>query len=170
MSLALDSSLYLLFYKRKHPKTLAYVSVHDRQNSIIFLFFSYEMCHTFLTLAFSCPLLIFCFAKIYNSVVNGAYSISISIPYANSTHFYVLISLNRREIDKHYLHCLVSMPFWHLANQISIRHALTHFTRHLLVTASFQVSQDPFSSSTIGCHATWLFINLTSLIIISGNM
>ena len=30
-------SPYLLFYKRKHPKTLGYVSVLDRQNSFFFL-------------------------------------------------------------------------------------------------------------------------------------
>ena len=29
-------SLNLLFYKKKHPKTLEYVSLHDSQNSIIF--------------------------------------------------------------------------------------------------------------------------------------
>ena len=31
-------SLNLLFYKKKHPKTLGYVYVHDRTNSIIFFF------------------------------------------------------------------------------------------------------------------------------------
>ena len=54
-------SLNLLFYKKKHPKTLGYVYVHDRTNSIIF--FSYQMCHMFLTLVFSPPLLIFILLK-----------------------------------------------------------------------------------------------------------
>ena len=132
-------------------------------------FFSfYKMCHAFLTFVFSSLLLTFPFAKIYNSIVNCAYSIT--IPCTNSTCFYALILLNRREIDKQYLHCQVSMPFGCLAHRLSIRHALTHFTRHSLVTTSFQVSQHPFVSHIIGCHATWLFINPTSLIIISGNI
>ena len=134
-------------------------------------FLSSKECLTcFLTLDSSYPVLVFRFAKIYNSIIICAYSNSITIPCANSTHFYALILLNRREIDKQYLHCLVFMLFWCLAIWISIRHALTHFTRCSLVTASFQITQDPLSSYIIDHHATCLFINPTSLIIISGNM
>ena len=142
-----------------------------QQAKISHFFLSTKKCLTcFLTLDFPCSVLTFCFAQIYNSIINCAYSNSITITCANSTHFYALILLKRREIEKQYLHCLVSMPFWHLATQITIRHALTHFTRCSLVTVSFQISWDLLSSNIIGCHATWLFINPTSLFIISGNM
>ena len=142
-SLAPESSLQIYCSTRKkHPKTLGYVCVHDRQNSIIF--FLQNALHI-LHLGFLIPLACFFhFAKIYNSIDNGAYSTSTAIPCANSTCFYALIPLYRREIDKQYLHCLVSMLFWHLANWISIRHALTHFTRGWFVTTSFQVSRDLF--------------------------
>ena len=72
----------LLFYKRKHPKTLGYVSAYVRQTSIIF---SYNMHHTFLTFAlvFSSFCFAFHFAEIHNSIVDSAYPNSIAIPCAN---------------------------------------------------------------------------------------
>ena len=72
-----------VFYKRKYPKTLGYVSAYDRQTSIIF---SYNMCHMFLTfvLVFSFT---FHFAEIHNSIVNEVYPNSIAILCANSTCF-----------------------------------------------------------------------------------
>ena len=75
-----------------------------------------------------------------------------------SDTFHTLILLYRREIDKQYLHCLVSMLFWHLANWISIRHALTYFLRHPLITISFQVFHNPLSGNAIGHHTMWIFI------------
>ena len=141
----------------------------NRQNSVIF---SYEMCHMFLILASSWLVLAFLFTKINNIITNGAYSNSIAITCAHSTHFlYALILLNRGEIDKQCcalssLHAILTLG----KLNILIRHTLPHFTRCSLVTTSFQISWDPISSCAIGCHATWLFISPTSLIIISGNM
>ena len=79
-----DASPCLLFCKRKHPKTLGYVSACDRQTSIIF---SYNMHHTFLTFVFSSFWFTFCFAEMHNSIVNGAYPNAIAIPCANLTCF-----------------------------------------------------------------------------------
>ena len=80
-------SPFLLFYKTKHPNTLEYVSVPQQVN--FSHFFSPKKCATcFLTLASSgLVLMFFQFAKIYNSIINCAYSNSIAIPCADSTHF-----------------------------------------------------------------------------------
>ena len=69
------------------------------------------MHHTFLSfvLVFSSFWFAFHFAEIHNTIVNGAYPNSIAIPCANLTHFHALILLNRREIDKQYLHCLYAV-------------------------------------------------------------
>ena len=109
--LPLEPSLHFYYSTRENiPKTLEYVSVPQQVK--FSHFFSSKKCLThFLTLDSSYPMLIFCFAKIYNSIINCAYSNSITIPCANSTLFYALILPNRREIDKQYLHFLASMPF-----------------------------------------------------------
>ena len=83
---AYTASLCLLFYKRKHPKTLGMpLPMSDKFQS----FFSYNMCHTFLTFVFifSSFFLAFCIAEIHNSIVNGTYPNSIAIPCANLTCF-----------------------------------------------------------------------------------
>ena len=145
-------SPYLLVYKRKHPQTLG--CIFDYVRKIISIIFSSNMHHTFLTFPF--PTLYFflspslislsCFALFIllqhtTSIVSGPHN----HPICKFDMFHALILLNRREIDKQYLHCLVSMLFRHLANLISIRHTLTHFTRCSLVTISFQVSCNPLS-------------------------
>ena len=56
-----------------------------------------------------------------------------------------------------------------LENQISLRHALTHFAKHSLAILLFQVFQDPLSGNVIGLHAMWIFIIPRFLIINSGN-
>ena len=107
----------------------------------------------------------FHFTTTHDSIVSDLHSHSM----CKFNILHALILLNRREIDKWYLHCLVSMPFCHLASLISIRHALTHFTRCSLVTISFQISCNPLSGTAIGHHTMWILIIPTSLLIISGN-
>ena len=107
---SLPDSLYLLFYKRKHPQTLGCVSDYIRK--IISIIFSPHAPHishlSFPNLVF---LLVYCFTfhftTTHNSIVSGLYNHSM----CKFNRFHTLILLNRREIDKQYLHCLVFMPF-----------------------------------------------------------
>ena len=72
----------------------------------------------------------------------------------NITHFNVLFLLNREEIDKQYLHCIVSMSSWLPATQISVKHTLTQLSRCWLVTMSpkFYLIALPASSLIAGAH------------------
>ena len=110
---SLPDSLYLLIYKRKHPQTLGCISDYVRK--IISIIFSSNMHHMFLTFPFTTlyfsyhyppasPFILLQHITVYLVV-------SITIKCANLTCFHALTLLNRREIDKQYLHCLVSMPF-----------------------------------------------------------
>ena len=91
-----SSSSFFLFYSGKHPTTLDYISVYIGQTSVIFFSFT-KMHQMSLTFALSLVCTAFNFAKIHHKIVNCVYSNSIPISHEkNSTHFYTLINLNRR--------------------------------------------------------------------------
>ena len=107
----------------------------------------------------------FPFATTHNSIVSGLYNHSMC-------NFDVFSCSNYPKLKRNWQTVLTLLGFHAiltLGKLISLRHALTHFTRCSLVTISFQVSHNPLSGHAIGHHTMRIFIIPRSLIINSGN-
>ena len=164
-----SSCSYLLVYMTAHPK---FFKLQQKNNFNHF----FNICHVFLTFFLPWIFLLYflfifpsCFtfplATTHKSIVSGLYNHSMC-------NFNMFLCSDYPKLKRNWQTILTLSGFhaiWLLANQISLRHALTHFARCSLVTISFQVFYNPLSGNVIGLHATWIFIIPRFLIIDSRN-
>ena len=101
-----------LLYKRKHPKVSTCLHSTPGKNQSFFSSsqIPYTISHLiFPLMSLQLPFILLKYTTIY-LIVHASKTPSLSCVQI-LTCFYALILLNRREIEKQYLHCLVSIPF-----------------------------------------------------------